>query len=224
MKVCIDPGHPSESGLGCHGRRIDEVDLVWQLARRLKPRLERESFACRMTKHRARERVSNRRRAQIASEFNADLLLRLHCDANSGSGFALYFPDRPGRTPEGFVGPSKRVCRESREAARSFHKAFAKILAGLLEDNGVLPDTCTAIGSKQGALTGSIHATQAVVLVEICVLTNPDDEDKLLSKAGFERVVEALAAGCRAVVADRQGQDLGSNPKNRSVSGRWESQ
>lgn len=210
--------------MGCKGRRIAEVDLVWIIGVRLKERLVHAGVSCCLTKRRVRERVTNRRRAQIATAFRADLMLRLHCDASQGSGFAIYHPDRPGRAPDGAAGPAQRVCRESSVAAQAFHSAFRNALAGLFTDNGVLPDTKTAIGKRQGALTGSIHATQPVILVELCVLTNPDDERKVLSKHGFERVVNALVAGCMAVPDGGTGQGRGSNPRNRSVSGRWESQ
>lgn len=220
FRLCIDPGHPSESGWGCQGRRIAEVDLVWQIAVRLERILSKAAFDCRLTKTRAGEKVSNRGRAQRATKFDADLLLRLHCDSGSGTGFAVYFPDRAGRSPDGAVGPSPAVLRQSAADAAVFHSAFKRSLNNGLHDSGVLPDTRTQIGRQQGALTGSIHATQSVLLVEMGVLTNPTDESFLVSSAGQRRMVSALASGCLAVAKSRAVQGFGSKPMNRSTSGR----
>ena len=74
-------------------------------------------------------------------------------------------------------------------------------LKGALRDNGCLPDIRTAVGSKQGALTGSIWSQVPVVLVEMCVLSNAKDEAFLLSEVGQERMAKALAAGVEAALA-----------------------
>lgn len=197
-RVCIDPGHPSEIGEGTRGRRLTEIRAAWKVALALKALLRSRGMAVRLTKTREREFVTNRRRAEIANAFRADLAVRLHCDSEGGTGFALYYPDRQGKDPTGRRGPSRRVLDATAPRARAFHAALAAALDGRLRDNGLHPDTKTYVGGRQGALTGSIWSEVPVVLVEMCVLTNPDDEAFLASRDGVTAMAQALAEGVDA--------------------------
>ncbi|MFM7321616.1 MAG: N-acetylmuramoyl-L-alanine amidase [Armatimonadota bacterium] len=206
-RVVIDPGHPSEVGEGCRGRRTDEITVAWEIAKLLRDALRASGCDVLLTKRTARERVTNRSRAAIATRFRADLAVRLHCDAGADRGFAVYAPDRPGRDRNGNRGPSATVCARSTFAARQFHTAMGSALAALLPDRGCWSDTKTAIGAEQGALTGSVHSTQPVVLVEMVVLTQTTDEGFILSPAGRRRMVDALAAGTRAALGALRPRD-----------------
>ncbi|MFX8945915.1 N-acetylmuramoyl-L-alanine amidase, partial [Acinetobacter baumannii] len=65
-----------------------------------------------MTKSSLREKVTNRRRAEIANDAHADLCLRVHADSGGRSGFATYDPDRAA-TVQGTTGPSQDVLDRS---------------------------------------------------------------------------------------------------------------
>lgn len=197
--ICIDPGHPSEVGVGTRGKRATEVGVAWEVAVALRNRLRQEGFATLMTKGGQMEKVLNRRRAEIANQAQATLMVRLHCDAAAGSGFTVYYPSKPG-TAQGVTGPSARVIAQSKSAATKFHFAMAQSLKGKHRDNGLRSDTHTAIGGRQGALTGSIFSKVPVLLVEMVVLTNPKDEAFIQSKAGRAAMVEAIAQGVIAAV------------------------
>jgi N-acetylmuramoyl-L-alanine amidase len=197
--ICIDPGHPSEVGRGTTGRRISEMALVWRVARDLAVTLQANGYNVVLTKSRETQFVRNRTRAEIANNAHARFMLRLHCDASSGTGFTVYYPDRQG-VSHGVRGPSPEVLARSKAAAPVFHRTMASKLAGVFHDNGLQPDAKTAVGGKQGALTGSVFSKVPVVLVEMCVLTNPKDEELMLSRRGFAAMTEALAAAIRAVV------------------------
>lgn len=80
---------------------------------------------------------------------------------------------------------------------------MAKSLKGSLRDNGLKTDVQTAVGAKQGALTGSIFSQVPAVLVEMVVLTNRRDEAFILSKSGRAKMVEALTAGVLAAVKQK---------------------
>lgn len=198
VTICIDPGHPSDAGSGTRGKHSTEIGVAWQVATALEAELKAEGFRVVLTKHAEPEMVTNRRRAEIANEARAALMVRLHCDAGEGSGFAVYYPDRKG-TWKGNTGPDATVLQSSALAGKRFHLAMAETLAGsVLKDNGLKTDMQTAIGARQGALTGSIFSQVPVVLVEMVVLTNPKDEDFILSEAGKTLVVKALARGVLA--------------------------
>lgn len=197
--VCIDPGHPSEVGVGTRGKKLTEVGVAWEVAKALQIRLRREGIDVILTKQSQNEKVLNKRRAEIANEVHAALSIRLHCDASNGTGFAVYYPAKKG-TVDKVTGPSEDVMRSSGEAATKFHTAMAAALKGKLHDEGLKTDSQTAVGSKQGALTGSIYSEVPVLLVEMVVLTNSKDEAFIASKAGRAAMVEALAKGVLAAL------------------------
>lgn len=197
--ICVDPGHPSENGVGAKGKEISELKLVWNVAVKLKARLTKAGYRVVMTKSRVDESVTNRRRAEIANQAEAALMLRLHADAGSHRGFATYYPDRTGKA-HGKTGPSREVITQSSSVAKLFHPAAIKSLEGFLPNHGLYPDTKTKIGGQQGALTGSIFSEVPVLLVELCVVTNPKDEVLVKTDAGQNRLADALLAGVRAAV------------------------
>ena len=96
--ICIDPGHTSETSAGTSSKdgKLSERHVNWIEAVRLRTLLADTGAKVVMTKASEGEVVTNRRRAEIANEAHADLLLRLHCDAGPQSGFAVVLP-RPDR-------------------------------------------------------------------------------------------------------------------------------
>lgn len=198
--VCIDPGHPSEIGAGCRGKKTTEIEVAWQVGQRLRKLLEAVGVRVVMTKRHRSEKVTNRRRAEIANESQADLMLRLHCDAvPKERGFATFYPDRAGRDGK-FAGPSPEVLKQVAPMAKAFHTAWAAGLRKALPDRGMRTDRQTKVGGEHGALIGSIHSRVPSILVEMCVLTNPKDEAFIVSPAGRDKMANALLAGIRAAL------------------------
>jgi N-acetylmuramoyl-L-alanine amidase len=193
--IVIDPGHPSENGVGAHGHGVAEVTAAWQVAVRLRDELQAAGYDVRMTKPAERQVVRNVRRAAIANDAGAALMVRLHCDVGNGTGFAIYYPDRQG-TAEGHTGPPAQVMERSRAAALTLDSAMAAELSPrYLRNGGVLGDSRTFVGSRQGALTGSIFSRVPVVTVEMAVLTHAADARFIASPDGQRRMARALAAG-----------------------------
>lgn len=198
VTVCIDPGHPTVEDQGTRGKRALELQVNWLIARQLRLALMKDGLRVVLTKREENMILSNRRRAEIATWAKANLLVRLHCDAGQGSGFTVYYPGAQGRAADGTIGPSKSVIASSKKAATLFHDEMAKSLAGSLSDLGLKTDAQSLVGSRQGALTGSIFSTVPTLLIEMCVLTNPKDENFILSKVGRAKMVTALEKGVLA--------------------------
>jgi N-acetylmuramoyl-L-alanine amidase len=195
MVVCIDPGHPSEVSSGAELKNgTTEVHIVWMISLKLQKLLEAEGFKVVMTKSKEDELVKNKDRARIANEAKAALMVRLHCDASADSGFAIYYPDRQG-TKDGITGPAEMVMQQSQRAAEAIHAEMAKALKDVLKDGGVRGDSQTLIGSKQGALTGSIFSQVPVVTIEMVVLSNKSDAAFIKSDDGQQQMAQAMAAG-----------------------------
>lgn len=201
--VCIDPGH-SRKTVGAAGRKAVEYKICWQMAQRLQSVLKAQGITVVLTKKSAEENVSNADRAAIANQAHADLFLRLHCDAGAGSGIATFFPDRQG-VFNAMHGPTSAVIEASRDCAKWFHPAMIAALHGGLADRGIRTDAQTAVGKRQGgALAGSIYAQVPVLLVEMCLITNPKDEAFLASEAGQKKLAQAMASGVAAVLDRRK--------------------
>jgi N-acetylmuramoyl-L-alanine amidase len=198
--VCLDPGHVSETSAGTVSRdgRLTEAHVNWVIGQRLTRLLKAEGATVVPTKLRESQVVPNQRRAEIANAAHANLFLRLHCDSGEQSGVATYYPDRQGRR-FGVTGPSLEVMESSRRTAQSFQPAVAAALRGALRDAGIKGDSQTGVGSKQGALTGSIFSHVPALTIEMCVLTNAHDYRFINTPSGEDRMAHALLAGVEAV-------------------------
>ena len=193
--IVIDPGHPSEVSSGAEIQNgTTEVHVAWDVAGRLARLLRARGYQVVMTKASETQLVRNVTRAEIGNRAKAALMVRLHCDASSDSGYALYYPDRQG-TAEGKTGPSTDVMRRSAVAADSLHSGIAARLAGQLKDGGVRGDSKTFVGSRQGALTGSIFSEIPVVLIEMVTLSNKHDAEFIKRDDGKNLMARAIADG-----------------------------
>jgi N-acetylmuramoyl-L-alanine amidase len=195
--VCIDPGHPSEVASGKNVQNgTSEAAVDWAVAAKLRDALEARGYEVVMTKSSEDELVRNKDRALVANRARAALMIRLHCDASAERGFAVYYPDRPGRAKDGTKGPARGVIEESRRAAEAVHSGLAEGLGDVLADNGVRTDYQTKVGRDQGgALTGSIFSEVPVVTVEMVVLSQQSDADFIKTDEGQRRMAESLAEG-----------------------------
>ena len=201
FRVCLDAGHPSENNDGrelLNGVR--EVDVNWAVAQALQKLLEQKGYAVVSTKAAVGDYVTNKRRAEIANEAGADLMLRLHADSEGPGGITLYYPRRAGTT-KGVAGPSREVIAASERAAKAFHRGLMASLGGQLRDNGIKGDEQTFIGAKQGALTGSIFSKVPAVLIEMGNLARASDAEWIKDPANQETLARAMLAGIEAVAA-----------------------
>jgi N-acetylmuramoyl-L-alanine amidase len=200
--VCIDPGHPSEVASGKNVQNgTSETETNWVVATKLREALEARGYEVVMTKSAEDELVRNKDRALVANRARASLMIRLHCDASTERGFAVYYPDRKGRAKDGTTGPAAGVIEESRRAAEAVHAGLAEELGGALSDNGVRTDYQTKVGRDQGgALTGSIFSEVPVVTIEMVVLSNDADAEFIKTDEGRRRMAEAIAKGVERFV------------------------
>lgn len=198
--VCIDPGHPSETSEGAHAHGLSENQLNWQVALKLKSELEAMGIRCVMTKSSQNQTVTNRERAEVANHSHALVMVRLHCDVGSGSGYTWYYPDRSA-TKYGITGPPKEVQEKSHEAVQVINTAMKPILTGYLKNNPIKTDASTYVGGKQGGvLTGSIFARVPTALIEMCFINQKKDAQFINSPKGQELMAKALAEGIKKYV------------------------
>ena len=112
--IVLDPGHGGADP-GHTGHDLTESEVVYDIAARVRERLEKLSVTCRMTRGHGGS-PSQRKRAEKANEAGADLVISLHCDAHpnpAASGVAAFYygNDRFGHsspTGERFAGLVQR--------------------------------------------------------------------------------------------------------------------
>ena len=197
--VCIDPGHPSETSNGASAHGLSENTLNWQVAQRLAARLKARGVKYVMTKSSLHQNVTNRRRAEIANGDNiykqpCAIFIRLHCDVGSGRGYTWYYPSQPARKGN-TVGPPSAVCAASKKATYAINAGMKSILNGHLKNNPVKTDKSTFVGSKQGALTGSIYSRVPTALIEMCFINQQHDAKFIDSAKGRDLMAHALENG-----------------------------
>ena len=200
--VCIDPGHPSETSDGASANGLSENTLNWNVAVRLTKKLDKAGIRWVITKNKLHQRVTNKRRAEIANGANpyktaTSAFIRLHCDEGSGSGFDWYYPDRAGRKG-GVTGPTKSVQQYSRALAWTMNDAMKPVLKGHLKSNPIKTDAATFVGGKQGGvLTGSIYSKVPTALIEMCFINKKNDARFIASAVGQDKMANALLAGIK---------------------------
>lgn len=173
--IAVDPGHPSETSRGCAHHGLTELQIVWDVALKLEKLIDSNpSLKSIKTKTEVETTVTNRRRAEIANEAQAALMVRLHCDSGKGTGCTVYYPDQPGTT-QGVTGPTLEVIAASAVAAEYMQQGLAEVLGDKLKLNPIKTDSVTYVGSKQGALTGSIFSKVPALVVEMVYLNNASD-------------------------------------------------
>lgn len=198
--VCLDPGHPSEVSDGralLNGLR--EVEVVFDVATRLRRLLEAEGIHVVMTKQSVSEMVTNRGRAEIANRCGAAFMLRIHTDAGGGKGFTFFVPRKQGTAKDGTRGPAQKVIDGSVRLGGHFHTAFAAAIGAELRNNGIRGDEQSAVGRRQGALTGSIFCEVPTILIEMLFLSDRGDAAWIASDDNRTSMAAALARGCLAV-------------------------
>ena len=199
VTICVDPGHPSETSAGTEtpDHTLTERHVNWVVSLLLRHFLREAGATVVMTKSYEKQFVTNQRRAEIANAAHAELFLRLHCDYADESGFAVFYPNHAG-TVRGHRGPSASVMAASHRLADILHTGAMNSLGSDLSDRGVRGENQTAVGRKQGALTGSIFAKEPALTVEMCVLNQQHDIYFLKQRDGYRKLAVALFAGAQA--------------------------
>ncbi|MDR2487768.1 MAG: N-acetylmuramoyl-L-alanine amidase, partial [Clostridiales Family XIII bacterium] len=101
---------------------IPEYKVTLEVAKRLEKMLKAEGFTVYMARTKHDVNISNADRARLANRKQADLFIRLHCDATPGTnrtrGFLTLTPENNRWT--------KGIYKESLQAANTIHKAALK--------------------------------------------------------------------------------------------------
>jgi N-acetylmuramoyl-L-alanine amidase len=177
LTICLDPGH--NPGPGAVGpTRLEEREINWTLADRVKAVLEKEGAKVVMTRRRASSKAELRDRVAKAVESGCDLFVSIHNNsASNGKN-----PYEVSGTETYYFAPSARVLADAVQAA-------------LVKD---------ARMKDRGVHFGNLHVLRnpAVpsVLVEAAYIVLPEQERLLREKEFQDSFASCLAAGIKIFV------------------------
>ncbi len=200
IKICLDPGHTIGTGNGNRSYFGEsESEIVWIMTLMLESKLTELGYEVIKTRSDPYQEMTLPERSKIANNFDADLLLSLHCDLGNQSGYAFFVPDKPGQN-EDKTGPPPKISKRSRELAEQLDREIKQV--GPIKSRGVKSEEFTYAGNLQGALTISIYAEVPVITLELGFLDNEIDGPFLASAAGKILWVETLAQAINEVFKD----------------------
>ena len=206
-RVVIDPGHggPEAGAVGPRGAK--EKDLVLDISRRLKERLQGRGYLVAMTRE-DDQRLDLEARAAFANQAGADLFVSIHANGSLRKGVRgaeTYFlsygaadeeamsvarQENAGGGPPGARRDLDLVLWEMAQAA---HLSRSSQLADAIQSQMNELAGTRDRGVKQAPFRVLVGAAMPAVLVEVGFLTNEEDAHKLASEEYREQIAAALA-------------------------------
>ena len=199
--ICIDPGHQRHANLGQEPigpgasetkykvtggatgcvTHVPEYKLVLRVAKKLRKELKTRGYKVIMTRTRHDVNLSNRERAQIANNANADVFIRIHANSDDSSSVKGALTCAPSSS-NSFL--SKKVRRKSQKLSKDVLNAF-----------------CSATGARNrgvmytDTMSGINWCTVPVTIMEMGFMSNPE-EDRLMMDADYQdKMVQGMANG-----------------------------
>ncbi len=218
--VVIDPGHGGDQDGAQGPGGVKEKDLVLQIARRLRPKLEQLGARVVLTRT-GDASVPLTNRAAVANGLRADLFVSIHLNSmptaelrRLSSGVETYFlsadasdasaaaaaarenADRLAGEP--LPDPGDPVAGILQDLEQTAALAGSSRLAYALHEKLVAGLGSEDRGVKQAPFYVLAGARMPAVLLEVGFISNAAEAQKLLSAAHQEKVAGAIAAGIKS--------------------------
>ena len=210
-RVVIDPGHGGRDTGTIGPSGLTEKDLVLDIARRLKERIETELDAEVVLTREDDSFVGLETRTAIANQAEADLFLSVHANSSDSRvirGFETYFLNfatsredseiaaRENATSAQSISEledlvSKIMLRDKMDESREFATHIQRALA-------TAADFGRNRGVKQAPFVVLIGANMPSILSEVSFISNPNDEQLLKGAERREQIADALFEGVRS--------------------------
>jgi N-acetylmuramoyl-L-alanine amidase len=218
--VVVDPGHGGDQDGALSPSGVKEKDVVLQIARRLRPKLEQ--LGARVVLTRTGDiGVPLTTRAAVANGLKADLFVSIHLnsmataegrrtsagvetyflsadasDANAAAAAARENADRLAGEP--LPDPGDPVAGILQDLEQTAALAGSSRLAYALHERLIAALGSEDRGVKQAPFYVLAGARMPAVLLEVGFISNGTESQRLLSAAHQERIAGAIAAGVKA--------------------------
>ncbi len=207
--IILDPGHSADDS-----QRIDpasgildhdypnhpEIEEVFEVAQKVKQKLETDGYTVIMTKNGIGESVSHRGRADVANNANAALAVSIHTDHSAGTwNFAQVYPQKVGLYREKSDG--ERVTFNNSEIAQKSQE-YSQIFVterGKVEGRSVELTTVNFAG-RAGLAPGNIPLVQLFATVPWVYNEVGGDGPQKLSEDKLDRYAQGLINSIKKAV------------------------
>ena len=217
-RIVIDPGHGGKDpGCSIKNGRFKEKDIVLNLAKALKKKIEKET-KCKVFLTRNKDvYLSLEKRTAIANIKKADLFISLHVNAHTNkrvSGIETYFLDMAvdersvwvaarenaisGKTLSGLRNIINDLVLNNKfyESSQLAHAVQEGMISQIKINHRNIKD----LGVKQAPFYVLIGAQMPSILVEIGFLTNSTEMKRLVNKKYQARLIKGICKGIKEYV------------------------
>ncbi|GHU61937.1 hypothetical protein FACS189418_2430 [Clostridia bacterium] len=176
------------SGTQGTATKVPEYQLTLEVSLKLRDALEDKGYAVFMIRESHDVNISNRQRAVLAAEANADILVRIHADGadtSSAKGMSTLCPS--SKNP--YI---PHLYAQSKALSQYILSAMAK--ATNAKNRGV---------SEVDNMSGINWSSIPVTIIEMGFMTNPE-EDRLMQTADYqEKLVSGMVTGIEEYFANQ---------------------
>ncbi|HSV43159.1 MAG TPA: N-acetylmuramoyl-L-alanine amidase [Candidatus Bathyarchaeia archaeon] len=214
LKIMVDPGHGGKDP-GAIAYRIQEKEVVLDIARRLEKLLEGYGYDVRMTRS-GDQFISLEQRTEMAAQWGADLFISVHANASESKqvkGFEVWAPR--ALTHEDFREDQRKKNHQiafNQMNMKKHHHALEKTLEDLfyrykreqsLKMAAVVSRQCSreALQNNRGVKQSGFFVLRNTlipsVLVEVGFVSNSREAEQLRTGSYRQQIAEMLAVGIR---------------------------
>ncbi len=174
--ILVDAGHNFEGkDIGARNEDLElaEEEITWQIADKLRKRLEKMGYTVIMTREDVEDSIGNtsaldslNARVELAHEKLADLYISIHCNVGGGSGVETYCFSKGG---------------------------YADRLAGLVQQNITDSTKLYDRGVKTANFYVIKNTLMPAILIETGFMDNEEDAEIISSEKGQNAIAKAIA-------------------------------
>ncbi len=224
LLVLIDPGHGGEDP-GASGRRTREKNVVLQIARRLKAKIDQQPGMQAVLTRTGDYYVGLRKRTRIARDLEADIFVSIHADAfknKSARGASVYALSQSGASSEtarwladkenssDLIGGVSLADKDDTLVEVLLDLSMTKTVNESISFGREVLDELGKIGRvhsrrvEQAGFAVLKSPDIPSILIETAYITNPQEEKLLRSAAHQKRIASAVVAGIKRYL-DKNG-------------------
>lgn len=220
--LVIDPGH----GGADHGAKgpggVMEKDVTLAIARKLRTIAANSlGFQVFLTRDRDQELALDER-AAIANNYKADVFVSIHANASRvarAAGSEVYFLSyqasddasrqvavAEGEAPVSQAAAGSDVQMILWDMAQAAHLEESSALSSRIQEELAVVTASEGRGVKQAPFRVLVGAGMPATLVEVAFISNPEEEQQLVSDSFQNKVAAALARGIARYAKERAGR------------------